>query len=96
MNQIERIQYFEKILDEVAPAIRELEQAIENYHGIQDKLKELEDYYDSPLWMKDYQDDEMGKLPSDLKRGVLSEDAVYNVLGDNKRLQDCVISREKL
>lgn len=88
MNQIERIQYFEEILDEAELTIRELEAALEKYQNIQEKIKELADYYDSPLWMKDYQDDEEGKLPFDLKRGVLSEDSVYNVLNDNKKLQE--------
>jgi hypothetical protein len=36
--------------------------------------------------MKDYEDDEAGKLPEDLKRGVLSEDAVYNLLTDHHEL----------
>lgn len=86
MNQIERIQYFEKVLDETEFAIRELEAALEKYGSMQEKIKELEAYYESPLWKKDYRDDEEGKLPSDLKRGILSEDGIYNVLDDNTRL----------
>lgn len=90
MNQIERIQYYEKILDEAKFAIRKLDEALENYLNLQEEIKELGDYYDSPLWMKDYRDDEEGKLPYDLKRGVLSEDGVYNVLADHGRLQDFI------
>lgn len=30
--------------------------------------------------------DEAGKLPKNLKRGVLSEDGIYNVLERNKEL----------
>ena len=86
MNQIERIQYFEGILDELEPAIGELERALEKYYKLQDKMKELEAYYDGPLWIKDYRDDEAGKFPSDLKRGILSEDGLYNLLGDNRRI----------
>ena len=33
--------------------------------------------------MKDYEDDEAGKLPSDLKRGVLSEDLVYDLIRED-------------
>ncbi len=36
--------------------------------------------------MKDFEADEAGKLPSDLKRGVLSEDAVYDLIIDNRDL----------
>ena len=45
-----------------------------------EQIKELSDYYGSPDLKKDYQDDEAGLLPSDLPRGVLSEDGIYNVL----------------
>jgi len=45
-------------------------------------LKILIDYYEGPLWREDFEADEAGKLPKDLKRGVLSEDAVYNLLTD--------------
>ena len=36
--------------------------------------------------MQDYEDDEAGKLPKDLKRGVLSEDAVYDLITENREL----------
>lgn len=88
MKQIERIQYYETVLDEAKAAIRELADALENYNSIQNKIRELEIYYESPLWMKDYKDDEEGKIPRDLKRGVLSEDAVYNFLSDYDILQE--------
>jgi hypothetical protein len=32
--------------------------------------------------MADYQADEKGELPSDLKRGVLSEDGLWNLLSN--------------
>ena len=40
----------------------------------------MELYYTGGQWQKDFTDDEAGKLPRDLKRGVLSEDAVYDFL----------------
>lgn len=88
MEQIDRIQYFEAILDKAEAVTKDLSDALENYRNLQDKIKELEAYYDSPVWMKDYRDDEEGKIPVDLKRGVLSEDAVYNILEDNRRLRE--------
>lgn len=49
-----------------------------------DKFKKERDilisYYESPLWRKDFQLDEKGLLPKDLKRGILSEDGIYNYL----------------
>lgn len=59
---------------------------MERYEAIQPSLRKLSDYYGSTRWMKDYEDDEAGKLPKDLKRGVLSEDAVYDLLVDHHEL----------
>lgn len=86
MEQIKRIKYMETKLDEIAMAVRKLTDALENYEGIQTGLQELCDYYESPLWRRDFEDDEKGKLPADLKRGVLSEDAVYDLLTENQEL----------
>lgn len=44
----------------------------------------LKQYVDSGQWLRDYELDEQGSLPSDLKRGVLSQDALYDFLIDNQ------------
>ncbi|MBQ3037284.1 MAG: DUF4298 domain-containing protein [Lachnospiraceae bacterium] len=80
MEQIERIQYYEEILDEANKAVSDLSKAIEQYETVKEKIVELESYYGSNTWRRDYEDDEAGKLPADLKRGVLSQDAVYDML----------------
>lgn len=48
--------------------------------SVAEDVRFLETYYHSRLWRSDYEADEAGKFPADLPRGVLSEDAVYNVL----------------
>lgn len=40
----------------------------------------LEDYCDSGLWLADYDRDARGELPADLKRGVLAQDGLYELL----------------
>ena len=49
---------------------------------LQDKLNALKSYYQNGLWIQDYESDERGELPRGLKRGVLSQDALYNFLSD--------------
>ena len=56
--------------------------------AIREMLEELIRYYESPQWLADYDADCAGLLPSDLKRGVLSEDAVYDLLTEHQRLLD--------
>ena len=82
MEQIERITYMEQILDEATEAVSSLSAALEKYNAVQDKLQELSAYYSSEQWRQDFDDDSAGKIPNNLKRGVLSEDAVYNLLTD--------------
>ena len=43
-------------------------------------LGQLTRYYEGGQWLRDYQLDEQGLLPAELKRGVLSEDGVYDFL----------------
>ena len=86
MEQIERIQEMERCLDASKKAIRELSEALSAYEEAQGQYRKLSDYYGSGQWMQDYEDDEAGKLPRDLKRGVLSEDAVYDLITENREL----------
>lgn len=66
---IERVTRMEAIFDDLrADPSRE------------DLLRELEAYYEGGQWLRDYELDEQGLLPPELKRGVLSQDAVYDFL----------------
>lgn len=86
MNQIERIERMEQYLDASAAAIRTLSEALDAYEQTEKGLQKLCDYYGSTRWMKDFEDDENGKLPKELKRGVLSEDAVYDLITEHHEL----------
>ena len=94
MEQIERIRHYESLLDRIAPVLENLEEALDAFDGIQEDVKELSAYYESDEWRDDFEADDAGKLPQDLKRGVLSEDGIYDVLSDHYaltvRLQDTV------
>lgn len=81
MNQIERIRLMEDKADKVRSAIEELEPAAKKYKEILQDVKDLERYYET-IWREDFEDDEKGKFPPDLKRGILSEDTLYNLLTD--------------
>ncbi|MBO7668934.1 MAG: DUF4298 domain-containing protein [Firmicutes bacterium] len=86
MKQQERIAYYEELLDRITAANQGLEQALAEFRRTLPALKELDGYYGSPQWRRDLAADEAGKLPQDLKRGVLSEDGAYDALTDSRRL----------
>lgn len=85
-TQLARIRSMECALNEAAAAVAGMEAALARYTAVLPKLRELEAYYESPLWLQDYDDDNAGRLPADLARGVLTEDALYDLLSDNARL----------
>jgi len=84
MTRIERIQAMEALLDETCDAVEALANALEDYAKIQAKIRRLGSYYGGSLWYDDRLADELGKLPAGLKRGVLTEDLVYDVLTGNR------------
>ena len=80
MNQLERIRYMEQLLDFVIEARKKQTINQELKERMQEAIGILSDYYSSKEWKQDFADDEAGLLPKDLKRGVLSEDGIWNVL----------------
>lgn len=86
MEQIGRITYYEGLLDRVSAANAGLERALAEYRDAQAAARALDAYYGSEEWKQDFADDEAGKLPRTLKRGVLSEDAAYDALCANRAL----------
>ena len=79
-SQIARIYRMEGILNKSGKAVRDLQEALNRYIALEEEIRELELYYAGRQWQKDFADDEAGKLPRDLRRGVLSEDAVFDFL----------------
>ena len=75
MDRIERVEKYERLFDEALIS------------GDPEKLQLLNTYYTSGQWREDYEADERGELPPDLKRGVLSQDALYDLLDHLKEDQ---------
>lgn len=88
MKQIERIERMELNLERAKHALRVLNDALDEYDSVQEALHELDTYYGSDAWKQDFADDERGRLPKTLKRGVLSEDAIWDVLEDYRNLKE--------
>ena len=84
--RIERISQMEERFDGVARMLGELDEAIGKYIDNKDGLAALKDYLDSGQWKEDYEADEAGLLPKDLKRGVLSQDGLYDLLQEADRI----------
>ncbi len=69
-------------LDRVQQAIRTLRDALADYAAAREDIEVLHKYLNSEEWRADFEADEAGRLPAGLKRGVLSEDGIYDTLED--------------
>ena len=88
MNRIKRIEEMERCLDVSRKAVDAMVKAFDEYEAAQKDYRKLSDYYGSVRWMDDYEAGEAGKLPADLKRGVLSEDGIDSVLERFRDLEE--------
>ena len=70
----------EKLLDFIIEARKEQHANQEKSPRKQKAIRILAEYYGSDEWKQDFADDESGLLQKDLKRGVLSEDGLWNLL----------------
>lgn len=70
----------ENHLNQGEKALEEVKQKLDQLETILPNLQELFTYYQSPQWLADLETDDKGQLPDDLARGVLSQDAIYDLL----------------
>lgn len=85
-ERIRRITDMEAVLDTASAAVAAMNAALDAYEALQPQMQRLEAYYTGPQWLADHDADGAGALPAGLKRGVLSEDAVYDLLTDRQTL----------
>ena len=83
-----RVREMESVFDRATALMKEAENieakttraAKKRRQELQSLIDKLESYYENPLWKADFEADEEGRFPAGMKRGVLSEDGVYNLL----------------
>ena len=72
-DRLERIAAMEEIFDRACT------------HPTEEDMRILTAYMDSGDWLRDYTADEQGRIPKDMKRGVLSQDGLYNLLQEARK-----------
>ena len=87
-EQLQRIRKMERHLVRAASALKRLSSALDKYEEAKADIAALARYYGSDEWKQDFAADEAGRLPKNLKRGVLSEDGIWNLLEEHRELQE--------
>ncbi len=77
---IARIIRMETYFDRVQDVLNEQELSLFKDLEVKKAVHELNMYQESGQWLIDYESDERGDLPFGMKRGVLSQDGLYNLL----------------
>ncbi|WP_288766525.1 DUF4298 domain-containing protein [uncultured Varibaculum sp.] len=86
-STVKRVSQMEAALVRLNHAIATVEGALDTYEQMWDDYRALDSYYSGKAWWEDLEADNQGLLPEDLPRGVLSEDALYDALGDAEALR---------
>lgn len=88
MNQWERVEAMEEDYIQAAAALKTLEKALNRTQAVLPRLQALNAYLGSPEWYQDRATDAAGDFPPDLRRGVLTEDTIYDLLTDYRDLAE--------
>ncbi len=87
-NYNQAFETYKNASDSLKQAQNIYQMALDTYQIAQPALKALEDYYTGHEWQQDYEADEAGQLPPDLKRGVLAQDTLWDLLARNNHLRN--------
>ncbi len=88
-RMINRICQMEKYFDDVLLALKYNPKSINTDDELQKMILDLKNYSANGQWLEDYEADERGELPKELKRGVLSQDGLHNLLCElHEKLND--------
>ena len=85
MSDTKHIESMEMILNTHSQLLAELESVLDRFEAHQEAYQSLKDYYTSPEFLGDVDLSNQGKF-TDIACGILSEDAVYNLLTDHYQL----------
>ena len=85
-EKIERITEMEEILDKSTDIFADVNKALDELENNMKRYNKLDKYYSSENWFIDEEAYREGKLPEDLKCGVLSEDLAYNLFIENNNI----------
>lgn len=79
-NSLARIEQMELYFDTLQKTAKMSMETIREDESLKAYFQTLVQYYESGMWLRDYELDEKGMLPANLKRGVLAQDALYDFL----------------
>lgn len=74
----------EAILNKSERFFKEAEALLEEWKAFHPEYRKMVDYYYSEHWHEDHDASNRGEIPAGIPHGVLSEDLIYNTMGDQR------------
>ena len=78
----ERVCRMEELFVRLSAAAADGRTASDSEDDLREAARVLSEYLSGGGWLQDYERDEQGLFPAGLKRGVLSQDGLYDLLED--------------
>ena len=87
-SQRQRIETMEKKFNEVSKALRNLENALEDWEEKMPLFNKLIKYYMGEEWRKDFEASNQEDFPSpeEMSHGILAEDTIFNEITEHREL----------
>ena len=83
MSQLERIQKMEKHLNKYSQVLARAQEALVELERCQSDYIQLRDYYIGQEFFDDLEFSNRPDFPENIACGVLSEDAIYDLMGEH-------------
>lgn len=82
-ERVRKIEEMEEILDKHSEFLGRFRGMLDEFSDSQQQYNLLKEYYTNGEYLQDIESYDQGDLPQNIKCGVLSEDAVFDLIGDN-------------
>ncbi len=87
-NSLDRVIYMSGLYNQIYQTLESQDNVLEKLNGLDKEVNELEKYYMGPDWIDDFEAERRGEFPTDMDRGILTEDAIYDLLTEIDGIRD--------
>ncbi|MDO4633006.1 MAG: DUF4298 domain-containing protein [Eubacteriales bacterium] len=80
-TKLERVSYMEALYERIRERLNKENPVSEDLaQELRAQIKELQDYYEGAEWLEDFDAEQRGEFPRNMKRGILAEDTLYDLI----------------
>ena len=81
--EFEHIVKYTEIYENHKKELEAFKKSLEDFQKSYVEYRKLVEYYDSKQFMEDFDKSNNGEIDPEINQGILTEDAIYDLIGDN-------------